>query len=1067
MQEERLSITSLEDIHLILKELRTKWKQGIGINRTQEYTNLVKLCFVSDTSLNLAASRSIFYLLKWEMIDAQTLLGSLASVAGDAKNVSAVINFLARVILDSNNHELHNYLRYISHIISVNKPAVHYVLSVFDELEIEEVVRKFQPVINDLLFNPNSDRLLSWLKITNRIDVHLHHTFLHWLKYTNPEDCSFALISINKISLGNIQKCFILSSIIHHQMFLACNPAEAIALLKYLIPLVGIQTHSIIILTILHGMEGYSKMHLSVIIDFCNWFLENFSVWNEILWFMLVTLIPLTEKNIFSPTCHLKVIALIDKINGNTTQNKTIEMTNIKSFVLKYTMHRHNCIHESVLLLRLMKSFSKDKNLLNIWLKKILDCAPTKSIKVLIMMYFISGDVNIRKNCLSVMSKWCFGHVNIFFYQLNKENDPLLQYTILKILAAMGKEKSECVNFKNLQTSILDDKHENSYTICAELYHHAWIRDVTYDASLVDILSKPESEHITEIVQAAAMKNIALRGDCYEELIPLANKIINNSRNNNGTLATALAIDTITIMCEKGYLDVTILWEQFMRLVGGDKHPAVQKSVCNFLLKIPLIIAKSDDTNNIIYRSARILWHFMTNISFDQDSAARSLKEYDLEDFDSSFLSEKCKNHVKSNDTTFIPSSCWLHLFRENDVVDTFVHLINKKSKKAKFSGNYSKLFNGITESLRNLLQSGSKECIDTASIIICLKILGAKWKNLPPGKDISFIEVLLHHSNAEIKKMALYATLNLYPINDVAKNIFDNFLQKKQYSTKENSIFCLLPSQFLAKHREENMEILFDGAYAALCYQDSNDAPLHSKILEVFRTCANDTSSSRICCRAIMILMVKLWLKVPFNHPMFPSINKFIAEVYGNPLVKSMPLDSSLHEICQKYVYLSTEVTLITKSLYGFDVAVKMGLNDHRTQGLILQCLINVLNGIGSEKRERNIKWLVRLVCTISMHPDDFLCQILVHCASFLSDANVFSAQESLMTSIDLFPLSVVKICKPRKIAKNVILTLNEIIRQRQVHSSFIEVFKLSIMALRDDPNIPFDSVVKKVMES
>lgn len=89
------------------------------------------------------------------------------------------------------------------------------------------------------------------------------------LQYTNPEDCSFALISVNKISLGNIQKCFILSSIIHHQMFLACNPAEAIALLKSLIPLVGIQTHSIIVLTILHGLEGYSKMHLSVIIDFC------------------------------------------------------------------------------------------------------------------------------------------------------------------------------------------------------------------------------------------------------------------------------------------------------------------------------------------------------------------------------------------------------------------------------------------------------------------------------------------------------------------------------------------------------------------------------------------------------------------------------------------------------------------------------------------------------------------------------------------------------------------------------------------------------------------------------
>ncbi|XP_066900760.1 uncharacterized protein [Halyomorpha halys] len=930
------------------------------------------------------------------------------------------------------------------------------------------MVGKFRPVLNDLLFNPNSDRLLSWIKITDRVDVHLHHTFLHWLKYTNPEDCSLAVISVKKIPLGNIQKCFILSSVIHHQMFLTCNPAEPIALLKSLIPHVGVQTHSIIILTMLHGMEDYSKMYLSMIFDFCYWFLENFTIWDEILCFMLVTLIPLMEKNVFAPTCHLKVITLMDKINENISHKTTVEMIDMKSIILRYTVYRHNCVHESVLLLRLMISFSNNKGLLNLWLKKVIDYAPKRSIKTLITMYFITGDVDTRKHCLSVMSKWSFGHVNIFFYQLKKENNPLLQYHILKILAAMGKEKSESVIFKKLQNSIVGEKHENSNTICAELYHHAWINDVTYDASLVDILLKQESEHITELVQAAAMKNIALRGNCYEELIPLANKIINNSRNNNGTVATALAIDTISVLCERGHLDVTILWDQFMRLVGGDKHPAVQKSVCNFLSKIPLIITKSDDTYNIIHRSARILWHFITNPYSDKDSAARSLKEYDFEDFDTSFLSEKCKKHVGSKNVTVIPSRCWLHFFKENDVVDIFIHLISK-IKKAKFSRNYSTLFNGITEFLRNLIQhvNLNEACSDTTSVIICLKLLSAKWKNLPPGKDISFIEVLLYHSNAEIRIMSLYAVLNLYPLNDMAKNIFENFLQKKKYSTKESSIFCLLPSEFLTKHREANMEILFDGAYAGICNQDSNGESSHLKILDVFRTCATDPSSSRICCRIIMIIMVKVWLKIPCIHHMFPSINKFIAEVYGNPLVKSMPLDSPLLEICTKYVYLSTEVTLNSKSLYGFDVAVKMGLNDHRTRGLILQCLIKVLNGIGTERRDRNIKWLVRLLCSISMHPDDFLCQILVHCASFLSATNLFCVKESFTASMGLFPLAIVKICELRSITKNVILTLNEIIKQRQVHPTFIEAFKLSIMALRDDPSIPFDSVIKKVMES
>ena len=44
--------------------------------------------------------------------------------------------------------------------------------------------------------------------------------------------------------------------------------------------------------------------------------------------------------------------------------------------------------------------------------------------------------------------------------------------------------------------------------------------------------------------------------------------------------------------------------------------------------------------------------------------------------------------------------------------------------------------------------------------------------------------------------------------------------------------------------------------------------------------------------------------------------------------------------------------------------------------------------------------------------------------------------------------------------------LTLNEIIKQKHVHHTFLEVFKLGIMALRDDVNVPFDSVAKKVME-
>ena len=121
----------------------------------------------------------------------------------------------------------------------------------------------------------------------------------------------------------------------------------------------------------------------------------------------------------------------------------------------------------------------------------------------------------------------------------------------------------------------------------------------------------------------------------------------------------------------------------------------------------------------------------------------------------------------------------------ENNAVDVFVHLINKISKKAKFRGNYSTLFHGIIESLKKLVKSfvSNQESEDRYSIIVCLKLLGADWTNIPAGKDIGFLDSLLQISDQEIKDLSLYAVLKLYPMNDMAKTVFENFMQKKNYN--------------------------------------------------------------------------------------------------------------------------------------------------------------------------------------------------------------------------------------------------------------------------------------------
>lgn len=112
-------------------------------------------------------------------------------------------------------------------------------------------------------------------------------------------------------------------------------------------------------------------------------------------------------------------------------------------------------------------------------------------------------------------------------------------------------------------------------------------------------------------------------------------------------------------------------------------------------------------------------------------------------------------------------------MMKDDSFTDLFVHYINRYQSKARFRGVYASLFNGIVKYLSSCLLN------EEESIKKCLKILAAKWSYIPEEKDLTCLQrfISIDFKNPQIREMTLYVLLNLFPMNESARRMFDDVL--------------------------------------------------------------------------------------------------------------------------------------------------------------------------------------------------------------------------------------------------------------------------------------------------
>lgn len=1066
--------------YLLMKDIHKKWKQGFKISNTQEFLSLIVLCSSENRSERISACKCVEYLLDWKIIEIKTTLNLLTSLASRTQDVDGVLavsfNMISNLCENGEHYFLRNdlkvFLQSISNVISSNESSVPAILSLFDQLDINFVLQYFKPIVYDVVFGEHSNRNLAWTTFSKRIDLDLHRNFLIWLKFTRIEDCFLLLESLKTIPISKSEKCLHLSAVINYMLASGFNPKEAVNMLLAYISGTSIHIQSLALLTIVLGLETYSDLYIFVVLDLCDWFLKNTMLWKDVLWIILVTLIPLARKSVFYPNYQSKAKELISEIEKkDNLKSIELEFTSIDSIILKHVIYRHDCLHQSLILIRLLGQFINNDNCLMEWLKKFLNQSldPTfKILQIIIGHYFLTRNAEIRKMCLSIFEKWKIESMDLYIFQLIREDDPSV---ILEIIRTLSTKRTSDGNLivHDFLSKLSEEKHESCFNLEIDLIKKSSTCGYKLDDTL-HILLNNKVKFSDVLGQATLVKSISSDLNIHFDIsIPFCNNIINTAREHNGTIATSMVIDAVAIMCEKGVLDISILWNNLLAIVAGDHHPAVHNSVCNLLSKVPHIIKANKDYNQILYKSARVLWYFINTPSANKELAIRSLREYDLDIFDATFLSEECKTHLKYPvDESVIPKiqgHCWLHLINDYSLADLFVYYINKKFSKARFYGSYSSLF----ESVVNYLNV--TELSDVKQITICLKILSANWTRVPAGMDISCIErFLLESGTQEIRELSLLVILNFFPTNDSARNTFESFILRKNYSERDKAIICLLPDKFLEKHREINEHILFEGLLYGLnteLFDGTSGAALNTKIEESLVSCAKNASVSASKRRIIMKVLISLWTKLPFKHEVFKSVSKVLTAAYGYALLKSLPYNQFKGEICHKFIYLCRQIVLKTKSLYCFDSAITVGQRNESMQEDVLENFLHILHSLGEEKRSNNIKWILRILCTTAINGNDFMCKILVYGINFLSGTATFSLSITLRESLSYFPLAISTLSRISGKGKYIILTLNELIHKTEkVHPVFIEVFKLGIMRIRDEPMISYDAVIRKTLE-
>ncbi|XP_011872264.1 PREDICTED: focadhesin [Vollenhovia emeryi] len=855
-------------IEVIDKKLETEEK---NISKISEFKLLSSKCNSEDSIVSTSACQALVVLGESGLLDVKSALATFMALLSSSKNYQAITVAVSRLlILDWSHDKCNEYTLEVptQHpfiaILTQEKLSwrsvlnqMKFIMHYHDKRIMEQSVKLLRPVFVHILCNPSMDSCESckreaWqLVIKSSSTTDLRTEILLWLCTNRADTCVDANCRVLELAEMALLKrdeefCtalvpFIVSLTIqlleygHEPMQNFCAILD---LFEYCCSYVGNITVILMAEIILICPAAYLLDALqicTVVVDRmpCHAILLNALAASLLKWLAYPSLLCsgalATAKELL-----IKIMSQKKTDSGNgTVSNKMLLVFGYSNRYIQFYME----------LIRSLYSL-KDDTLS--WLDS-LSLAP---VDLRYMCKLVLCGIFLRSDEPQVVQKVCHilvqitkeinsfaSHVlSLLLHKLIKTRDSCtLKYLLLTVPEFVMTKENLPIVIHTLNTLLNSGKPLKYFAI--PLYLKALEKEPRcyrfLSTALMDTMEKDRSWH-AQVTCARAIKNVCEnRPEHGEELVPLLSQILNQCVDLNSGAASALALDSISVLCKSAVIGIFSTWQVLAPKMRKEKRTVVLESLCNLFANIPSYLFRtSDDHDRFIADVMTQLWGYtVCDDTRVARAAFKALKSYHVEQipvgvFTPNFQldvvqhASRKTDRVTTSELQHIPGILWIQMLKKvnrnvlSAAGDLLICFIG-----AELSGFRSQIYTwpqgepqnwkylperSVIRAVGEYLRRGDKEDRNNYVIVECLRIFAHKHKKPLPNVKWDFLKEIMQISE-EAREYSLSIASRQCHVSLSAKLLTESFLS--MYTSTSEAGRLLLDEKHLVLY--SNLEEL------------------------------------------------------------------------------------------------------------------------------------------------------------------------------------------------------------------------------------------------------------------
>ncbi|XP_014484720.1 PREDICTED: focadhesin isoform X2 [Dinoponera quadriceps] len=332
--------------------------------------------------------------------------------------------------------------------------------------------------------------------------------------------------------------------------------------------------------------------------------------------------------------------------------------------------------------------------------------------------------------------------------------------------------------------------------------------------ALIDLAKETGHDWHSDVACARAIKHVCgSRPELCTDFVPLLSQILNRCHDQNGGTASALALDSISLLCESAVIGVCSTWKLLAPKMRKEKRTIILESLCRLFADVPSFPFKSDDDYESLFVDVvPLLWSYV--VSGDMrvaESALRALKSYSFAriplnalplDFRMNvtlprvYYEKAASKDVNPEDMLqYVPGACWIQMLKNvnrsilpvaGDLLISYIEeeLGTYKSQIYNWSQGEPCNFKYLPERSviravgEHLRRSDPTDPNEQRVILECMRIFAHKYTKLLPNVKWDFLSKTMQISETA-KEYGLFIVSRHSYISLSAKLLVENCMSK------------------------------------------------------------------------------------------------------------------------------------------------------------------------------------------------------------------------------------------------------------------------------------------------